>query len=115
MKTNNPHEENDALSEILRAWQIRSPLPRHFRETVWRRIERQEAKSDFSFWATISAWIEGALPRAKIALCYVTVQLFIGMTIGVWMARQQSNRMDTALGSRYVQSIDPYRSDDSNQ
>ena len=114
MKTNNAQEENDALREILRAWQIRAPLPRHFRETVWRRIEQEEAKSDVS-WATLRAWIEGTLPRAKIALCYVTVQLFLGMTIGVWMARQQSSRMDAALGSRYVQSVDPYRSDDSNQ
>jgi|SRR6185437_7523911 len=115
MKINNPQEEDGTLNEILQAWEIRTPLPPHFRNAVWRRIERMEAKSGLKLWATLNAWIESALPRTRMALCYVTVQLFLGMTIGLWMARQQSSRLDTALGSRYVQSVDPYRTVDPNQ
>ena len=115
MKTNNPHEKDDALNCILRAWDIRAPLPPHFREVVWQRIEQDEMKSDVGLRCLFKSWIESVFPRTKIALCYVTVQLLLGMTVGLWLARQQSNRLDAALGSRNEQSVDPYRTADANQ
>jgi hypothetical protein len=115
MKTNNPHEEQEALNEILRTWRMDAPLPPHFRDSVWRRIEQEEAKSGFRVWAGLTAWIESVLPRPKIALCYVTALLLMGMASGMWMARQESDRTDAALGSRYVQSVDPYQAVASNR
>jgi hypothetical protein len=82
-------------------------LPPRFGDDVWRRIAREE-KPAAPLWAGLSRWLESILPRPKIALSYVTASLLIGMTTGLWMAQLERNRMNTALGSRYVQSIDPF-------
>ena len=113
MKTNDA--ENEALSRILRTWRTDAPLPPHFRDDVWRRIDRAEAKSDFGLWTRLSVWIEGVLPRPEIAFCYVTSLLLVGLTGGMWAARQENDRMNADLGSRYVQSVDPYQTLDSNR
>src|SRR6185437_5696278 len=106
MKATSPR--NDALSEILGTWRTTATLPPHFCDGVWRRIE-QEAKSDFAFLACLSAWLESALPRPKIALCYITALLLLGTGSGLWTAKGESHRVNAELRLRYVQSVDPYQ------
>ena len=113
MKATN--RKNDALSETLHTWRTTAPVPPGFREGVWQRIAQAEAKSNLSFFASLSAWMETVLPRPKFALCYVAALLLMGMTSGLWMAQSQSHRITGELSSRYVQSVDPYLAIASNR
>jgi len=106
MKTTNSH--NAVLRETLRAWRISASLRPQFRDGVWRRIAQEEAGPNITLFAVLNAWIESALPRPKIALCYVTALLLVGMAGGLLMAQGESQRMNSALSSRYVQSVDPF-------
>jgi len=103
--TNRP---SDNLSDTLRTWRTNATLPPRFQEGVWRRIEQQEAKSHFAFLAAVRVWIENSLPRPKITLCYVTTLLLLGLVSGFWTAKGESRRLNAYLGSRYMQSVDPY-------
>ena|SRR5579871_2285518 len=113
MKTN--HYENDNLNGVLRTWRITEPLPPHFRDAVWLRIERENAKSGFSLLAALSVWLRSVLPLPKVALCYVTTLLLAGMVSGLWIGHEESHRMNADLGLRYVRSVDPYKADPSNR
>src|SRR6185437_11556140 len=93
MKATNP--QNDALGEILRRCRTTAPLPPQFHDSVWRRIEEEETNSDFTFWSGLGAWIENALPRPKIALCYVTALLLMGVASGLLTAQGKSHRMNS--------------------
>jgi hypothetical protein len=106
MKTTN--SQNAALSETLHAWQVSASLRLQFRDGVWRRIAQEEAKSNITLFAVLNAWVESVLPRPKIALCYVSALLLVGMASGLWAAQGGSHRMNADLGSRYMQSVDPY-------
>jgi hypothetical protein len=108
MKTNNPSENDETLSRVLREWPVETKLPPHFRENVWERIEKSAPASEISLWLWLQNWIASILPRPKVAFSYVTALLLIGVVAGFWEAKARGNRADTALSSRYVQSVDPY-------
>ena len=84
MKANNPHDA--VLSELLRLRRITVTLPPRFCDGVWRRIEQEEAGSNFTLFAALTAWIESTLPRPQIAFCYVTALMIVGMASGLWTA-----------------------------
>lgn len=108
MKTNNPIEDDKRLSELLQEWQVDEPLPPHFRERVWRRIEQPRTETLPSIWADLRRWIETVLPRPALALSYVAVLLVAGAGVGWTEAQQETKRTDTVLRMRYVESVDPY-------
>jgi hypothetical protein len=112
MKTTN--SQNVALSEKLRTWRISANLRPQFRDGVWRRIAQEEAISNITLFSVLNAWIESVFPRPKIALCYVTILLLVGMASGLWAAQGGSHRLNADLGSRYMQSVDPYYTVASN-
>jgi hypothetical protein len=103
---------NDAqLDDVLRQWTVDKPLPPRFQEEVWSRIGRAEARphpvSSFAAWLWHFAEIN--VPRPKFAYSYVAVLLLLGIVGGAWAAQRESSRLDSALGSRYLQSVDPYQ------
>jgi len=51
--------------------------------------------------------LEVVLPTPKVAYCYLAVLLAFGLVAGAWAAQQHNHRLESALGSRYLQSIDP--------
>ncbi len=105
------------LHEVLRQWTVDTPLPPRFQEQVWRRITRAETKSQpmMPFWAGLLRLVEANLPRPKVAYSYVVILLLVGVVGGAWAAQRETSRLDAALGSRYVQSIDPYQTVALNQ
>ena len=108
MKTDKSHDEDKPLSGLLREWKVTTPLPPRFQDSVWRRIgSEQEMRS--TLWAGLIGWLENVLPRPQVALCYVTALFLIGMAVGMWTGERAGRRMETELGSRYVQSVDPYQ------
>jgi hypothetical protein len=117
MKTpNQPAEKPDPLHEILCAWTVSASLPPYFRDQVWQRIARAEARPTLGtlFRPTLLT-LYHSLCRPKVALSYVTVLLAIGVAAGSWMAQLESRRVDETLGRRYVQTVDPYQAVALNQ
>lgn len=109
-----PHQEKGddaALDKVMGQWVIGTPLPPRFQEQVWQRIARSEAKPEagMTFWALLRRLVETNLPRPRFAYSYIAILLLLGVASGTWAAQRQSSRLSTDLGSRYVQSVDPYR------
>jgi hypothetical protein len=115
MNTNQQHESDDPLRKVLHQWVVDSPLPPRFQEQVWQRIAKAEKKPEAALWPAILRLIEVALPRPKFAFVYMAALLVLGVAAGSWTAQIKTNRLHSDLSLRYVQSIDPYRADSSNQ
>ncbi len=103
---------NDAqLNEAMRQWTVETPLPPRFAEQVWRRIAQAEVKTQPRI--TVFSWlrrlVETSLPRPQFAYSYVAILLLLGIVSGAWAAQRQTTRLDAAMGSRYVQAVDPYQ------
>ena len=110
MKKNHDPEMDKQLHEVLRQWTVDPPLPPRFQEQVWRRIARTEAKPEptITFWSWLLHLAEVNLPRPKFAYSYVAILLLLGVVGGAWTAQLETSRLDAALGSRYMQAVDPY-------
>ncbi len=101
------------MDQILRQWSVDAPLPPRFQEQVWKRVARSETGSEaaIGFWSWVRQMVEANLPRPRFAYAYVAILLLLGLVSGAWAAQHQANRLNADLGSRYVQSVDPYHHD----
>ncbi len=113
MSANQRPENDEALNQVLRQWEVEAPLPRRFQEQVWQRIARAEAEPAVSPgpWAELWRLLGVVLLRPRFAFAYVAVLLAVGVAAGSWAAQVKASRIDSDLSLRYVQSIDPYRGD----
>jgi len=106
-------ENPEPLRKVMREWRVTEPLPPRFQEGVWRKIQQAESSgtpaTTTTLWSVCKAWLAAALPRPAVAVAYLSVLLVAGMTAGYWQARQTTAHLDDELGSRYVQSVDPYQ------
>ncbi len=109
MNTNQNPQQDDTLDGVLRQWTVDASLLPRFQEHVWSRIARAEQQPAPSFWAGVSRLIEVVLPRPKVALAYLAAFLALGVAAGSLTAEARSNRLESELSLRYVQSLDPYR------
>lgn len=110
MKPNQESENDKPLDKVLGQWVVDAPLPARFQEQVWQRISRAEARQPATSLATLlTSIIEVALPQPKFACLYLAALLILGVAGGSWAAQRQNSRLDASLGSRYLQSIDPYQ------
>ncbi len=106
---NNPEEEDDLLSQSLREWRVSAPLPQRFQGQVWARIAHAAEKEKTSPWALFQDWFQLTFSRPAVALAYALVLFLLGSGAGYWQARAKSALIQHSLGSRYVQSVDPYQ------
>jgi hypothetical protein len=104
MKNNNDTE----LKALLAEWRVSTPVPPHFNEEVWQRIERSDV-TRVSVVDVVRGWLMAALARPAIALAYVTALLLLGSTLGFLQGNYKAARWERELEVRYVQSIDPYQ------
>src|SRR5512136_543895 len=111
MKPNQPREDDESLRRVLRQWTVDAPLPPRFQEQVWERIARAEVQPAPTLWASLSRWLEVALPRPRFAFSYVAALLVVGVAAGSLAAQARTSRLETDLSVRYVQSVDPYHAD----
>ena len=116
MNQHQPPENDLALDQRLKQWAVETSLPPRFQEQVWQRIAQAEVKPEMtvSFWAFLRQLAETNLPRPRFVYSYVALLLLLGLASGAWAAQHESSRLNAALGSRYVQSIDPYFKIQSN-
>lgn len=110
MKPNQTPEGERNLQQLLDQWTVDSSIPPRFQERVWQRIAQGETPVEeaLSFWTLVERIVATNLPRPKFAYSYVAILVLVGVVSGAWAAQHQSNRLNTDLGSRYVQSVDPY-------
>ena len=107
MNRENPNPDDASLSRVLREWNVKTPLPPRFQETVWRRIEHRD--EPLSIWKLLTGRISAALARPSLAVSYVTVLLLAGLVAGYWQARVTREHFGEAMSDRYVQMVDPYQ------
>jgi|WetSurMetagenome_2_1015567.scaffolds.fasta_scaffold1062390_1 hypothetical protein len=115
MSQNQTPEDDPSLRRLLHQWKVDAPLPPRFQEGVWQRIARAEAPPATSLWSSVARLVAIVLPRPKFALSYITLLLAVGVVAGSLAAQMRTRRMQTNLGLRYVQSIDPYLGHGSNR
>src|SRR6266699_1184631 len=105
-----PQSEFDtSLREALGQWVVDTPLPPRFQEHVWQRIARQQRVAPPNLRSVLLHWIEAMLPKPKLAFAYLTALLAAGGVAGSLAAQRENSRMGAALGSRYLQSVDPFQ------
>jgi len=109
MDLEHKHQDDTSLDRLLQEWVVSEPLPPRFDEQVWHRIRRAETEPQASIWALMARLITVVVPRPKVACSYITVLLVVGVVAGAWEAQRQNNRLDSALGSRYLQSVNPFQ------
>ena len=103
-----PPENPQPFRKVLREWKVTTPLPPHFQEQVWQRIERARRHATPSVWAAMAHWVGTMLPRPALAASYIAVLLTIGLTAGWAQARHETGRVKAELGQRYVRALDPF-------
>src|SRR6266436_5830338 len=108
MKTTDPGNHDEPLRKVLREWRTDAPLPPRFQEQVWQRIERTQTHAVPSVRAVVSHWIGTVLSRPVLAAGYVAILLVVGVTAGWAQGLQESARMKSELGQRYVRVLNPY-------
>ncbi len=113
MKPNQNPDNDEHLRAVLREWVVETPPSPLFQDQVWQRIERAQERPASKIWAQWTHLLEVALPQPKIAFSYVAGLLVLGVVAGSVSAQIKSSRMDSHLGARYVQSVDPYFAESS--
>ena len=103
-----PEPRDEAVDELLGQWVVNEPLPPRFQELVWQRIARNETRAEAGLRARLTSWLAFVLHQPKVACSYVAALLVVGVAAGSVAAQWKANRLDAALKSRYVQSLDPY-------
>ena len=106
---NAPNDNDEALQKKLKTWRLSSPLPHRFQEEVWRRIVRSQTKPSQPWWQSIVDWFEAALPQPAMAASFVSALILLGLVAGWWQAKELKTRVETQMGARYVQAVDPYQ------
>ena len=109
MKPDDRGNQDESLRKVLQEWRSDAPLPPHFREAVWHRIERGQALASLSLSTLARHWIGGLLPRPALAVAYMAILIAIGGAAGWTQARQETTRVRDELGDRYVRVLNPYQ------
>lgn len=103
------NEDDAKLSALLHEWKVEMSLPPRFQEQVWRRIEREQAKPQVNLLHAFTHWVEATFMRPALAVSYVAVLLFIGLTTGYVQAKDKSAQAEARWRTAYVQTVDPYQ------
>lgn len=107
MNTILSNEDDAKLSELLREWKVEVTLPPRFQDGVWRRIERTAVRPNL--WHAFTHWVESTFNRPALAVSYVAVLLFVGLTTGYLRVQDTTAQAEARWRTAYVQSIDPYQ------
>lgn len=107
MNTNQPFDNDKPLHVLLREWKVDGVLPPRFQESVWYRIARKQAKA--GAWQNLTVWLEATFRRPALAVSFVVILLFIGLTAGLRQGHDKSAQAQSHWRALYVQSVDPYR------
>ncbi len=102
-------QQDNILRQRLQEWRVNTPLPPHFPEQVWRRIEQEESAGADSLRLTLQMLLSRLFARPAWAAGYIAVALVAGMSLGYWHGQERADTLSASLGHRYIQSVDPYQ------
>jgi len=101
---------DDKLRKTLLEWKADASLPPRFREEVWRRITATEGESTpAAVWQTVAQAVQAIFARPAFVAACVLVFVAAGFSAGWVQGRERTARINSSLGARYVQSVDPYQ------
>ncbi|HEX5400262.1 MAG TPA: hypothetical protein VFY06_14545 [Verrucomicrobiae bacterium] len=89
------------LREALRAGRPSPPLPPHFQENVWRRIEKPNASPEAGSWLDALAAL---VLRPRFACATVAALVVVGALLGTYQGEQTAKQNAQA---RYVAMVAP--------
>lgn len=107
MNSNQPFENDKRLRALLREWKVDCALPPRFQENVWHRIALGQAKA--GAWQNFTIWLDATFRRPALAISFVAVLLFIGLTTGFRQGQDKTAQAQSHWRALYVQSVDPYQ------
>jgi hypothetical protein len=104
MNEPNPNPDDAKLSALLRKSRAAPPLPPHFQEGVWRRIEDAEAPAksvgNAGWLDALVAWVL----RPRLAFATVAVLMLAGVLLGMHDGTQVARQNAQA---RYIAVVAP--------
>jgi hypothetical protein len=100
MKPTNLEPDDARLGILLRESRNSPLLPPHFQESVWRQIEKADAKSDANWLDVIADW----LMRPRLAVAVAAVLVLAGLGLG-WNNGERLARNDAQ--ARYLSAVAP--------
>jgi hypothetical protein len=109
MNRNERSENDEPLRKVLRQWTVDASLPFRFQEQVWHRIA--QAQSQPTLWTLLGSTLstlQRSFARPQFAFAYMAILLVLGVMAGAWTAQIKTSRLDSDMGRRYVQSLDPF-------
>lgn len=106
-KLNVDTEAELELSRKLEGWVVSTPLPPRFQEHVWDRIASAETRGAAGERPGLVTSLFSWLARPAAAYTCAGLLLMMGILSGSWAAQWQSTKLQSELGHRYVQAIDP--------
>lgn len=109
MKPNQESANDERLRTALHEWRVDVSLPPRFQEQVWRRLSSAATQAGPNLRQGFARWVENTFSRPALAVSYVTVLLFIGLTTGYVRAQDKSAQLQSQWREMYVQSVDPYQ------
>jgi hypothetical protein len=109
MNSDHSWSREDSLDALLQMWRMDIPLPPRFQANVWRRIVREEARTEAVLWQRFSRWVQTVLSHRGAAMSYVAILMFAGLTSGYFHAQRESAQATSRWQTIYVQSVDPYQ------
>lgn len=100
MKPSNLEPDDARLGTLLRESRSSPSLPLRFRENVWKRIERVEAKAQANWLDVLACW----LMRPRLAFAVAAVLVLTGLGLG-WNNGERLARNDAQ--ARYLSAVVP--------
>jgi hypothetical protein len=97
-------DRDPQLIEALRSWQVNEPLPPHFHERVWKRIDTTEAAASRGSLS----WLSALLLKPAFATAVAALLLVAGLTAGYLRSDRDTARWEEQLAHRYVTAMNPY-------
>lgn len=102
MNPENTDPEDAKLRALLHESRENPGLPPGFQQSVWRRIERAEARPAPHWLETFTAW----LLRPRLALAGFAAVMLLGAVLG---ANAGGERAVRTAQARYVTAVDPFQ------
>lgn len=105
MNTRRTDSRDEALSRLLRSWEVDRDAPLHMADDVWRRIAARGKADEEPWWKfSWAVWLR----RPVLAFGYLGLIALLGAGTGAVRGRAAAESLSGELQGRYVMAIDPF-------
>ena len=104
----NGDKSDEALSVLLKRWEIHSPIPNDFKRDVWNRIASRQPMGFRAVLEPLINWFTSVVNRRSVVLGYLCVTCLIGVSVGLIQVKDASREYQEEMAHRYITSVNPY-------